>query len=132
MEFILRAVTFASLSFWFPANVAAPIQNIPEPVTQVKIQEEIKIPEVLQRIANCESRNKQFDKNGNVLRGNQNRHDVGRFQINEKIWGKIASSTGYDIYTWEGNTKMALYIYKKQGLNAWAWSFLCWHKDKIT
>ncbi len=89
------------------------------------------IPAVMQRIAWCESRDRQFNPDGSVFRGKQNPHDVGEFQINENWWGMKAESLGYDIYTREGNTEMALYIYKNVGVSAWSWSSGCWSANKI-
>lgn len=86
------------------------------------------VPEILKRIAICESGNRQFDQEGNVVRGKYNPSDVGKFQINLNYWKEEANRLGYDLLTEEGNTKMALYILAKVGPKAWSWSASCWDK----
>lgn len=83
------------------------------------------LPEVLERIAWCESRGRQFDKNGKPLRG-VNYYDVGRYQINTLIWGEEAKKKGYDLFTLEGNEAMALDLYRRYGTDPWKWSRNCW------
>lgn len=83
------------------------------------------VPEILMRIAQCESGNRQFDSNG-VLRGKYNRFDVGRFQINELYWKDEAERLNYNLETEEGNTLMALWIFEKYGTKPWSWSSKCW------
>jgi hypothetical protein len=92
---------------------------------------QINVPAILQKIAFCESGNRQFQVNNSelppvVLRGKQNPLDVGRFQINEFYHLKTAKKLGMDIYTWEGNTQYALYLYSKNGTRDWNWSKSCW------
>lgn len=98
-------------------------------ITKLTVEDlEKALPAVLLKIAECESHNKQFNPDGSVIRGKQNPKDVGRFQINEYWNGTTAKKLGYDIYTWEGNTKMALYLYDKRGTKDWLWSKWCWSK----
>ena len=85
------------------------------------------IPEVLNRIAYCESRDRQYDENGDVVRG-VNPHDLGRYQINITHWGDEAKKQGFDLHTEEGNEAMALYLYRKFGTKPWHWSQKCWDK----
>ena len=84
------------------------------------------LPEVLERIAWCESRNRQFDKNGKPLRGTLNYHDMGKFQINMRFWEEEAKKLGLDLSTEEGNEAMALEIYRRQGTKPWNGSKACW------
>lgn len=90
------------------------------------------IPNILEKIAYCESGNRQYEKNTElplrVLRGKKNQLDVGRFQINEFYHSETAKKLGIDIYTWEGNTQYALYLYGKYGTQPWNWSKPCWIK----
>lgn len=79
-------------------------------------------------IARCESTYRQFDEDGNVLRGKQNSKDVGVMQINE-YWHLVDSKKlGYDIYTLDGNLGYAKYLYAHQGLDPWKYSKDCWSK----
>lgn len=92
------------------------------------IAQKADIPDVLERIAECESRSRQFNDNGKVLRGEYNKHDIGKYQINDLYWGDLADELGLDIHTEEGNEALALAIYEKQGTAPWNWSKKCWNK----
>lgn len=63
-----------------------------------------------------------------MVRGKQNPRDIGKYQINEYWNGAEAKRLGYDIYTERGNTLMALYLYRTQGVHPWNWSRGCWGK----
>jgi hypothetical protein len=78
------------------------------------------------RIAQCESRFRQFDASGEVLRGLVNPLDRGAYQINEKYWLEESLKLNYDVYTTRGNIDMARHILKVQGVNAWSASSKCW------
>ncbi len=91
-------------------------------------KERLEIPVILEKIAFCESRTGQFDKDGNVVRGKVNPKDVGKFQINEYYWLEKSIELGYNIYTEKGNIKMALWIYESRGLSPWNASKPCWGK----
>ena len=84
------------------------------------------IPALLARIAYCESRNRQFDAQGNVLRGESNPQDIGKYQINLRHWGDKAEEWGHDIFSEEGNEAMALAIFERHGAAPWKWSKKCW------
>jgi len=86
------------------------------------------VPPILKKISFCESKNRQFDKNGDVLRGEINPKDVGYYQINEYYHLESSRSLGFDIYTLEGNTRYALYLYEHYGTDPWNWSKKCWFK----
>lgn len=83
---------------------------------------------IMAHIARCESGGRQFDKNGEAVRGKVNDKDIGLFQINASIWKDEAEKLGYDIFTLDGNVKMARYIYAKQGTKPWGASKPCWGK----
>ena len=85
------------------------------------------IPEILKRIAICESGGKHFDDNGQVIKGKINPLDTGKFQINLKYWGDEAKRLNYDLFKEEGNTLMALWIYEHYGTKPWNWSKHCWN-----
>lgn len=89
----------------------------------------LEVPPILERIAECESGNTQARViNGifQVVRGKVNPKDVGRFQLNEKYWLKKSKELGFNIYTWYGNTQMALWLYEHYGTSPWNWSKPCW------
>lgn len=80
----------------------------------------------LANVAYCESRFRQYDANGNILRGRVNGRDVGVFQINEYYHLQTALKKGIDLYTLEGNMEYARYLYETQGLQPWSASRPCW------
>ena len=82
---------------------------------------------VMYEVARCESTLRHY-VNGEVLRGEQVKEDVGLFQINETYWLEKSRKLGIDIYDLEGNIKMARYIYEHGGLNHWSASAPCWLK----
>src|SRR3989344_379934 len=93
-----------------------------------KAEEVPKLPEVLERIAMCESQGQHFDESGKVLVGEYNKYDIGKFQINVLYWGDLAEELGHDVYTEEGNAAVALAIYEKYGTAPWKWSKKCCNK----
>lgn len=82
-------------------------------------------------IARCESNFRQFDQNGNVIRGIVNHDDVGVMQINEKFQGPTALKLGMNIYTVEGNVAYAKHLYKEQGAQPWISSSKCWGDNDL-
>lgn len=100
----------------------APEEKTP-PISEINV----KLPPVLERIAECESGGKQFEENGSVVTGRLNSKDKGKFQINEFYWGEKAKELGHDIYTLEGNTAMARWIFENHGTGAWVHSSKCWN-----
>ncbi len=83
---------------------------------------------VLIEVAKCESRFRQHDKNGEVLRGEVNNLDRGVMQINEYYHNEDSAKLGYDILTIEGNTAYARYLFEKYGIKPWNSSAPCWSK----
>lgn len=79
-------------------------------------------------IARCESRFRQVDKNGKIIRGEANAYDVGVMQINEMYHLEKSKKLGMDIYTLEGNMEYARYLYEKEGARPWLASSKCWAK----
>ncbi len=77
-------------------------------------------------IAYCESRFRQFDKDGEIFRGKVNNKDVGVMQINEFYHLDTAEEANYNIYTLEGNTAYARKLYEKFGTKPWNSSRPCW------
>lgn len=103
----------------------ATIYTTAEVIKEVPIQ-----APVLERIAKCESGGSQFDKNGQLtLNGNKDGSvDIGKFQINNKYWGKKAKELGYDLTKEKDNEAFAQYLYTNYGTDAWVWSKKCWNK----
>jgi len=81
-------------------------------------------------IARCESRFRQFDADGNVLRGKVNTGDIGLMQINEGYHAETAEKLGIDINTIEGNAAYARWLYDREGTDPWVSSSKCWGKNK--
>lgn len=98
--------------------------HIEAPVSQETVISPI--PVELHYVGFCESGNRQFNEDGTVLRGVINSQDVGKYQINEYYHLEESKRLGYDIYTEEGNTDYAIYLYETQGLQPWVWSKPCW------
>lgn len=83
---------------------------------------------IMIEVARCESRFRQHDKHGNVLRGEENELDRGVMQINEYYHNEDSEKLGYDILTLEGNTAYARYLFEKYGIKPWKSSSRCWSK----
>lgn len=81
---------------------------------------------IMVKIAECESNFRQFDNNGNVLRGEKNTKDVGIYQINETYHLTSSQKSGLDIYSTNGNIEYAKRLYTSQGTKPWDWSQRCW------
>jgi len=82
------------------------------------------IPEMVD-VAYCESRFRQFEKDGKVLRGIIDNDDSGILQINRRYHEKEAKELGYDIDTLMGNLKYGRYLYEKEGIKPWKASSKC-------
>ena len=81
---------------------------------------------IMAEISRCESRFRQFNINGNVLRGEQNQQDIGIMQINEKFHLNTALKMDIDLYTLDGNLSYARKLYEKMGTKPWKYSKKCW------
>jgi len=80
----------------------------------------------LKRICECESNLTHYNEKGSILRGRENRDDVGICQINRRYHGEDAEALNMNIYTKEGNIAFAKYLYDKYGTDPWIWSKKCW------
>lgn len=83
---------------------------------------------VMIKIAYCESRFRQYDKNGKLIRGEVNRSDVGVMQINEYYHLERSKKMGLDIHTLDGNLAYARDLYEREGARPWMSSSPCWAK----
>jgi len=135
-ELLVGLLLVSSLNLQ-PAATAFPVAYAAEPVQPlVEIPQQVilnvpqkvspEVPSILEKVAFCESGGRQFDKYGNVKRGIVDKRDIGKWQINTYWWGEEAKRLGYDIWTLEGNTAMALHIHKVAGLGPWKASRPCW------
>lgn len=77
-------------------------------------------------IAECESQFRHFNTDGDILRGEQNRRDVGVMQINEEFHLNKALEMNINLYTLKGNLLYARELYKKMGTEPWKYSKKCW------
>lgn len=113
-----------------PALAESPtieIEDKPKTIQEIVEQEFKDIP-IMIEIAKCESRYRQFDENGNVLKGKVDNRDTGVFQINKHYHLDTALKLGLDIYTLEGNMAYARYLYENEGSQPWNASSGCWGK----
>lgn len=83
---------------------------------------------LMQKIAKCESRNRHFNKNGTVLRGEITPLDRGVMQINLYYHAKTAEKLGLDLHDLDDNVAYARYLYEKEGAKPWMSSSACWSK----
>lgn len=90
---------------------------------------EVKAP-VLDRIALCESKGNHWATNGQVkVAGNKNGSvDIGKYQINNNIWGAKATEMGLNLMVEKDNEEFARYLYKNYGTEPWVWTKSCWNK----
>jgi hypothetical protein len=103
------------------------------------------IPDVLERIADCESgaRNtdgsairgsgRHTDEHGEVILGKLNRPelgvDIGKYQINEHFHGARAVELGLDLRSEADNEAYALVLYEESGTRPWKASESCWNRE---
>jgi hypothetical protein len=86
---------------------------------------------LLAEIAKCESRFRQFNKDGSTFRGVVNNKDVGVMQINEYYHLERAKKLGINLYTIEGNLEYGRLLYSEEGPTPWNSSAPCWTKSDI-
>jgi hypothetical protein len=83
------------------------------------------IPEIMLRIAECESNNTAHAKNPNSSAS-------GRFQFINSSWeyyGKMHWGGDWinkNVFDWDDNTELALYVYERNGTRDWLASSHCW------
>ena len=96
------------------------------PTQNITPEAKTKVPEILTKIAQCESSGRHFDSQGNVVVGEINKFDTGKYQINRLYWETEAEKQGFDLTTEDGNEAMALYLYHRFGTAPWNSSKKCW------
>ena len=95
------------------------------------VNEYYKDEPILAEIARCESQFRHLGANGEVMRGEQNRSDIGVMQINEFYHADKAKELGMDLYSLNGNLSYARWLYEKEGGVPWASSGACWQPKLI-
>jgi hypothetical protein len=108
------------------APVAPAIVKTPKTVEEM-VKEYFKDSPIMTKIAWCESRNRQFEKDGKtVYTGRIDADDTGVMQINKYYHLKTATKLGINLDTVEGNMAYAKYLYEKEGTVPWNSSSKCW------
>ncbi len=130
------AIAIALIMYAFPQVVHEANSTVPVPIVDnggtvvshdaINSRLNNQIPDILVKIAKCESSSRHFDQNGDVVSGSVNKFDIGRYQINTLYWQTEADKMGFDLYTEEGNEAMALYLFRKYGTDPWRSSQKCW------
>ena len=124
---LLAKLSLALMAFQIALAASPQFDNLELNTTTTR---EAEIPAILFKIAQCESNNKQFVGSStspeSVIRGSITPTDIGKYQISEIYWGKKAKELGFDLFSESGNTQMALWIYKKNGVKPWSSSKPCW------
>jgi hypothetical protein len=116
-----------------PADAQSQDQEATKPITlEAHVREYFKETPILAEIAKCESTYRHFGKDGKIIRGIENRFDVGVMQINEQYHAAQAKKLGYDIYTLDGNMAYAEWLYSQEGSKPWSASSKCWKESKDT
>lgn len=128
----------SSIPAALPEEIIEIKETLPAENKKVAVQRKITVEEYIRNyfsdipimieIARCESRFRQHDGNGEVLRGEQNSLDRGVMQINEFYHDENSTKLGYDILTLEGNTSYARHLFEKYGVKPWKSSARCWGK----
>lgn len=83
---------------------------------------------IMIQVSYCESRFRQFNPDGTVLRGIVNSDDVGAMQINEYYHLEASKRLAIDIYTLKGNLAYARHLYRQSGTQPWSASAPCWSR----
>jgi hypothetical protein len=95
-----------------------------------QVNEYFKEDPIMIKVAWCESRFRQYDKNGELFRGIVNSSDVGVMQVNTYYHEKAAARLNLDLSTIEGNLAYAKYLYEREGTTPWMSSSPCWMTSK--
>ncbi len=83
---------------------------------------------ILAEIARCESQFRQYNSDGDILRGKVNKSDLGVMQVNKYYHGEKAEELGFDLESIDGNLSYAKYLFDKEGSTPWNSSKKCWKK----
>lgn len=97
-----------------------------------RVLEEFHDTPILADIAKCESRFRQYTKDGSVLYGGWKNGMVGVMQIHERVHAGTAKKLGYNVETLYGNLLYAKYLYQREGTSPWRDSAPCWRYDPVS
>jgi hypothetical protein len=120
-----------SLTTTSPLATTSVILSTDRKAIEQYVRENFADTPILAEIARCESEFRQFDKNGQALRGRVDNADVGVMQINERYHLETAKKLSINIHTIEGNMAYARYLYEKSGSQPWSASKPCWGKTTV-
>lgn len=88
---------------------------------------------ILDRIAKAESGGMQFNQktglpimHANLTGVYAGSIDIGKYGINDRIWGVKAKELGYDLLTEKGNEQMARWLIANKGTEPWSASKVNW------
>jgi len=123
-------ITFFLLLLIIAGNVMAfterTVYTSNETIKTIMLVDESR-PDILRKIAECESGDSHFDNEGNVIRGLVDSNDTGRYQINKKFWGSTAMKMGLNLEDEMDNYRFALYLLNNYGSVPWVHSSKCWY-----
>lgn len=124
------AALLVGTTFSMPTVLSAQVEEVNKYSLTIEQQVDIYFSDIpiMKKVAFCESGLRQFNKYGGVLRGEENRDDVGVMQINEYYHNKTADAFEIDLHTLTGNMAYARYLYDKNGTSDWNASKPCWGK----
>lgn len=122
---LVPATSTTATSVAAPSAVVIPLHQSVEEY----VHEEFKDIPVMIDIARCESRFRQYDSAGKVLK-NPTSSAMGVFQVMASLHaGPAKTNLGLDIYSLEGNAGYARYLYERNGTRDWNASKHCWGKS---
>lgn len=107
----------------------SPKKVMADPIVNTVVVVSTSTAPVMERIAKCESGNKQLAPNGQVMiKVNTNgTTDIGVMQINS-VWFSQATKLGLNLTVEKDNRAFADFLYKNYGTEAWYSSKACWSK----
>lgn len=146
---LMGGIIATLISILVPYTVAYELEaeQPEEPPKQVLIEtvKNVEVPEVLKRIADCESGKRtkdgkaikgsatHYSSDGEVLLGRLNDPqygvDIGKYQINEYFHGKRAKELKLDLRKEQDNEAYALMLYQENGTQPWLASIKCWSSN---
>lgn len=113
------------------ATTTEVVVKAPKTVEEM-VKEYFKDTPIMAKIAWCESRNRQYEKDGKtVYTGRIDADDTGVMQINKYYHADTAKKLGLDLDTVEGNMAYAKYLYNKEGTRPWNSSSHCWKANDV-
>lgn len=125
-----KKIYFIALSMLFWGTILLP-QHVNADTVEDQVRNYFEDIPVMIEIARCESKFRQFDHDGVVLRGGYNGAMVGVFQFFESIHASAALAMGFDLTSLEGNLGYAKHLYETEGTSPWSSAKACWNTAAI-